>query len=161
MVYSFYINKCLFSRLPAVIDQVCISNKLLLAFWHLQSISNWYIAMLFKFCYCFNFITILFRSVCSTWLSTTDENIKLQWFLFADGRHILYAVEVVIFRFLIAGCMQPLCAVVMTTIFLPLAALAVSTGNIIQMCVIFTHIHSEAFYIVLNCILLLFTNSPS
>jgi len=45
------------------------------------------------------------------------------------GDHFLYAFEVLLFRLLVAGCLQPLCAVFTAVVILPVASLLIFIGQ--------------------------------
>jgi len=51
-------------------------------------------------------------------------------FLCSGGNRLLYACEVLLFRLLIAGCLQPLCAVFTAVIILPVASLLIFIGKL-------------------------------
>jgi len=50
--------------------------------------------------------------------------------LYSGGNRFLYAFEVLLFRLLIAGLLQPLCAVFTALVILPAAALLIFIGKL-------------------------------
>jgi len=50
--------------------------------------------------------------------------------LYVGGNRFLYAFDVLLFRLLIAGCLQPFCAVITAVVILPVASLLIFVGKL-------------------------------